>query len=416
MDTQLLAQVIADQHETFQAYPFGVTRDVNIPDILQTPRIIVITGIRRSGKSILLKQIAAKVDSYYYINFDDERLFHFEVADFQSLMFAFQKRYAAKTILIDEVQNVQGWERFARRLYDENYKVVITGSNAKLLSSELATHLTGRYRKIELFPFSFSEYLRYKAIPAQPLTTKNTARIVKAFDDYLVWGGFPEYVYFENTEDLQNTYSDILYKDLIVRFGVKNQKAFKNLAMYLFRNFTGEISYNSLKSITGISNTNTIKDYIDYLQQAYLVFEVHKFEYSLKKLMAYAKKTYAIDNGMRNTVAFRISKEHGQLLENLVFIELKKRYQELWFYKSETGFEVDFLINDPPLHLFQVSYTLQDERTRNREIRGLVAAMEALGTGRATIITYNEETVLSEAGYSIEVIPAWKWCMGMHNT
>lgn len=186
----------------------------------------MISGIRRSGKSTLLLQLADLCPYFHFITFDDERLINFEVSDFNALLIELNRDKPSKTIFIDEVQNVAGWEQFVRRLHDQQYKVFITGSNSKLLSSELATHLTGRYIKTKLFPFSFLEYLTLKQIDPGDKTTENLGRITDAFDKYLVDGGFPEFLLHNDTEFLQRIYEDILYRDLIVRFGIKNIKGF----------------------------------------------------------------------------------------------------------------------------------------------------------------------------------------------
>ena len=409
IESQILPIVIADQKETFFNKEKGVKRNIDFDKLLRNDRIIVITGIRRSGKSTLLRQIADKIKPFYYVNFDDERLFNFELSDFQELMLNFRKTGDADTIFIDEVQNVANWERFVRRIHDEGFKIFVTGSNARLLSSELATHLTGRYKKIELFPFSFTEYLDWFKLDIKNAGTINTARVLKAFDDYLSQGGFPEYIKYRDMEDLQSTYNDIIYKDLIARFSIKNQKAFKNLAAYLFTNFTKEMSYNSLKSVSGINNSNIIKDYIDYLQQAYLLFECFKYDYSLKRQNTYNKKVYVIDNGLRNSIAFKVSSDLGQLLENLIFIELKRRNKEVYFYRSKENYEVDFVIHENPVKLIQVCYSLSDDQTYKREIRALTSAMKDLNVKGGTVITYNETGNITEAGTTIEIIPAWKF-------
>jgi len=227
----------------------------------------------------------------------------------------------------------------------------------------------------------------------------------------LIQGGFPEYIKHQDIEDLQSTYNDIIYKDLIARFGIKNQKAFKNLALYLLSNFTKEMSYNSLKALTGISNSNTIKDYIEYLQQAYLLFECYKFDYSLKKQTIYNKKVYVIDNGMRNSIAFKFSKEHGQLLENLVYIELKRRNKHIFFYKTKENHEVDYVLHENPIKLIQVSYTMFEKQTAEREKRALISAMKELNLKESMIITYNEEMIINEDNKEIKVIPVWKFLM-----
>ena len=408
---RILPIIINDQKEAFINKNHGVPRHIDIDSLIKSERIIVITGIRRSGKSTLLRQIAEKINFYHYVNFDDERFFNFELNDFQKLMLHFSKVSEAKTIFIDEIQNVPNWERFVRRIHEENYKIFITGSNAKLLSSELSTHLTGRYKKIELYPFSFSEYLAYKKVDTNLLSTNNIAKILNALDTYLIKGGFPEYIKNNDIEYLQSTYNDIIYKDLIARFKIKNQKAFKNLSLYLFSNFTKEMSYNSLKALTGISNSNTIKDYIEYLQQAYLLFECYKFDYSLKKQNIYNKKVYIIDNGLRNSIAFKFNKEYGQLLENLIYIELKRRNKKIYFYKTKDNHEVDFIVYENPVKLIQVSYTILDKGTVNREKRSLLTTMKELNLKTSMIITYNEEFVINENDKEIKVIPVWKFLM-----
>ena len=405
----VLEQVIIDQRLGFEKRNTGTIRHIDFTAILQSQRIVVITGIRRSGKSTLLRQIAAHLDKYHYINFDDERLFGFALGDFQKLMLHFHKIGPSKTLLIDEIQNVPNWERFLRRVFDEGYKIIVTGSNAKLLSSELATHLTGRHKRIELFPFSFNEYLEYSNVGYQVLSSEITAQVLNSFDGYLQNGGFPEYAKNGDIEDLQNTYNDIIYKDLIVRFGIKNAKAFKTLAHFLYSNFTREISYNSLKSLTGISNANTIKDYIDYLEQSYLLFECYKYDFSLKQQTVYNKKIYAVDNGMRNAVSFRFSAELGQQLENLVYVELKRRYKDVYFYKTRDNYETDFIVPGAPHSLLQVSYTLKNPETEKREHRTLIQAMNELDVDESLIVTYNEEEIIDVSGKRILVIPAYKW-------
>lgn len=410
---QAIPQILSDQTEVFNNKKCGISRNIDIDRLLKSDRIIVLTGIRRSGKSTFLRQIAEKVLDYYYVNFDDERFFDFSIGDFQKLMINLKKLKQAKTILIDEIQNVPGWERFVRRLHDEEYKIFITGSNAKLLSSELSTHLTGRYKKIELFPFSFREFLTFKEIDSSKQGTDNLAQILNAFDEYLLKGGFPEYVKYQDKEDLQSIYNDIIYKDLIVRFRIKNPKAFKNLSLFLMTNVAGEMSYNSLKSTTGISNSNTIKYYIDYLQQAYLLFECYKYDYSLKRQNTYNKKIYSIDNGLRDSIAFRFGSEYGKLLENLIFIELKRRNKEVFFYKTKEGYEVDFLVHDDEPVLILVSYTLADKNTEKREVRALLASMRELNVNNALLITHEEEDVLVFGSLGIYVLPAWKFLTGV---
>jgi len=407
----ILEEVVYEQYNTFKKKKRGVIRDINFDYLLSSPLISVLTGIRRSGKSTLLRQIAEYYDSFYYINFDDERLGSFEITDFRILMLVFNKKQQAKVFLLDEIQMVPGWEQFVRRLYEQEYKVFITGSNAKLLSSELSTSLTGRYQKIELFPFSFSEFLKLKKIEYTEPTSAKQSEILKALDEYIIKGGFPEYLLSNDKEYLRLVYNDIIYRDLIVRFGIKNIKAFKQLANYLFTNFTKETSYNSLSKFFKIGSANTTSEYLGYLQQAYLMFECFKYDYSLKKQIVYNKKIYVIDTGLRSAIALDFSKNRGQNIENIVFVELKRRQKEVFFYKTKENYEVDFVLQENPVKLIQTSYTMFEKQTAEREKRALISAMKELGLTKSKIITYNEEMTIDEDDKVIEVIPLWKFLM-----
>lgn len=408
---QLIEQVVNDQRILLQTKTTSTPRNVNYKLLLETSQIVVITGIRRCGKSTLLHQIIKNYNNFSYINFDDERLFNFELSDFQNLMLIFKKQNNSKVIFIDEIQNVPNWERFVRRIFEEGYKIYITGSNSKLLSSELATHLTGRYLKIELFPFSFAEYINYKRIEILPLTSDNLAAILKTFDEYLQSGGFPGSFINSNIAYIQQIFEDIIFKDLIARFEIRNIKTFKQLAHYLITNFTKEISYNSLKNSLTLSNVNTIKDYIDYLQQAYLIFECYKFDFSLKKQIVYNKKIYCIDNGLQKSISFNFSNNYGQLLENLIYTELRRRTIEVYFYKTAQNYEVDFILHDKVIQLYQVCYIVENEKTFEREKRALTEAMKELNVQLSTIITYNNEAFIKTDSGNIIIIPAWKWLL-----
>src|SRR3989339_517196 len=411
LSEQLIEEVILDQRNYLIKKDRGIDREIDFERIISSKQIVVITGIRRSGKSTLLRQIAARFKNFNYINFDDERLFNFDLSDFQRLMHLFKKESDSNIFLLDEIQNVAGWERFIRRIHDEGNKIFITGSNAKLLSSELATHLTGRYLKIELYPFSFREFLTFSKINDKKRTSDNKAIILKAFDKYLAGGGFPDYITCNDIHYLQNIYEDIIFKDLIARFGIRNSKTFKTLAHYLFTNFTKEIRYNSLKDILQIKNVNTIKDYIDYLQQSYLIFECYKYDFSLKKQIIYNKKVYCIDNGLRKSISFSFSTNLGHYLENLIYLELRRRNAEVFFYKTAQNYEVDFLVKEKKIFIMQVCYSLDDAKTVAREKRALIEAMKELKLKTSTIISYNQYDLFKEDGFQIEIIPAWNWLL-----
>jgi predicted AAA+ superfamily ATPase len=412
MDSLIIQQVIADQKNLIEHKPRGIIRKVNFEKHLKSKQISVITGIRRSGKSTLLLQMADHFHNFHFITFDDERLLNFQVADFNTLLIELNKHIPSQTIVIDEVQNIEGWERFVRRLHDEGYKVFISGSNSKLLSSELATHLTGRYIKTELYPFSFAEYLQLKEIDFEEKSTLNLGKLSSALDEYLSKGGFPEFLISDDPEFLHRIYEDIIYRDLIVRFGIKNIKGFKNMTQYLFTNFTKETNYNSLAGILGFSSTTSVRDYVAYLGESYMIFELYRYDYSLKKQYQSNKKIYTIDNGLRNAISFRTGQDKGRMLENLVFIELKRRGIECWFYKTNTNLEVDFLWFDGETRLMQVCYDLTDPSTLKRETSALETAMKELSVKSSLMLSYNEKRDFVTKTGTISVLPVMEWILG----
>ena len=406
-----LEELVLDQKESFLEKEAGVSRDIDRERYRTTKQIVVISGIRRSGKSTLLRQFAVMYPDFLYINFDDDRLISFTVEDFPTLMLVFGKQSpGTRVIFIDEIQNVSGWERFVRRIHDEGYKVFLTGSNAKLLSAELGTHLTGRYVKIELYPFSFAEVLRFRDIASDRITQKKKAEILRQFDRYLTNGGFPEYLKYGDDEFLKRTYDDILFRDIIVRFGIREVKAFRQLAQYLFTNIANAASYNALKKTLGIKSAVSVRDYVGFLQEAYLVFELFRYDYSLKKQYITDKKLYVIDTGMRNTVAFRFSGDRGRLLENLVFIELKRRGAHVYFFKNDG--KCDFVTEDRGrlTCAIQVCYELVQEN-RERELTGLADAMRTLSIDYGILLTYLQEETIEYEGLSLRVMPVWKWLL-----
>jgi predicted AAA+ superfamily ATPase len=412
MKRELIETLVLDQRQGIERKEKGLARDVDFYKLIFTKQITVISGIRRCGKSTLLLQLMEEFDEFSYMNFDDERLLNFSVSDFQTLLSIFSKFTKSEVVFFDEIQNVEGWERFIRRIFDEGYKIFITGSNAKLLSSELATHLTGRYIKIELFPFSFSELLSYHNVNYNKLSSSIRSEIIVLFDYYLIEGGFPEMIKYNDDEFLMRVYEDVLYKGLIVRYKIKNIKQFKNLSQYLFTNFTSSISYNSLKTLLNIKSATTVQEYISFLEESYLIFELYKYDFSLKKQFVSNKKVFIIDNGIRNKVALMFSSDKGRFLENLVFIELKRREKDFYFYKTKRNLEIDFLYYDnKQFHLIQVSYGLGDMRTRQREIKAMVDAASELPNTKNLLLTYDEEDTFVDGSVKIKIQPVWKWLL-----
>lgn len=409
LSRELLEEVVADQAASFASRSRGVPRSVDFEKYRKSKMITVISGVRRSGKSTLLSQFFDLLGGGHYLNFDDERLSGFSLDDFRTLLSVLDARVDSNIFFFDEVQNVSGWERFIRRLHDEGKKIFVTGSNAKLLSGELGTHLTGRYKKIELYPFSFSEYARFQKIDLLDKTSKNSAKIIRQFDRYMETGGFPGFLAENDTEILQRIYEDILYRDLLVRFQIREVEAFRKLAAFLFSNIGKNIGYLSLKNVLGFASATSVKNYISFLEESFLLFEVRKYDASLKKQYVSEKKIYAIDNGLRNAVAFSFSEDRGRMLENAAYMELRRRGKEIFFFKEKR--ECDFVIREGAraTQVIQVCYDLSDPETKNREIVGLVEAMETLHLSSGVIVTRDEENEVQEGGKNIFFIPAWKW-------
>jgi len=408
MNTTLLEDVILDQREFFTNTLDTTVREVDLGRYKKHDQIVIISGVRRCGKSTLLKQFAALYNDFHFVNFDDERLINFTVEDFSELMVILKKRSNAKVIFIDEIQNITGWERFVRRLHDEGYKLYVTGSNSNLLSSELGTHLTGRYSKIELFPFSFREYLLFNNVKTTPITSTVKASLLMHFDLYLENGGFPELLKYNDGEFLSRTYEDIIYRDIIARYGIKAVKQFFQLSHYLFTNFTADVSYNGLKNTLNIKSSISVKNYIGYLEDSYLAFELYKYDYSLKKQHINNKKVYVIDNGVRNEVSFRFSEDSGKLLENLVYIELLRTGKTVFMHKGKG--ECDFIINDRNsiTQVIQVCYDLTPTN-KKREINGLVEAAKLYKLKCGMILSYNQRDEFEVDGIAIKVVPVWSW-------
>lgn len=383
---------------------------------LTTSEVLIITGIRRCGKSVLLQQLRDRLDEKdFFFNFDDERLVNFTVADFQALQECFFELFGEQhTYYFDEIQNIQGWEAFVRRLYNEGNKIIITGSNARMLSRELGTHLTGRYISAEIYPFSFKEYLQFKQI--QPTkkdlyTTMGRSILLGHFREYLDKGGFPKYLQSSSVRYLSSLYESILFRDVMARNGLTNDKEIQELVFYLASNATQRITYTSLGKAVGIRHAETIKNYLEYIQQTYMLFQLLKYSPSVKVQMLNPKKIYFIDNAIISRIGFSVTDNTGFKLENLVFIELKRRGYELFYHADKK--ECDFIVRQGNriTQAYQVTVSLTDEKTRKREITGLQEAMLAYNLPEGHIITMDEkETIQTDSGV-IHVVPVWEWML-----
>ena len=421
MHKSLLREIILEQEKNRQTVDLGIKRsalDIVLKQI-SLSHAVVISGIRRSGKSTLLNQIISNCyeKGVYYLNFEDERLVDFAVTDFNNLYETFLELYGErKVFFFDEIQNVPKWEIFVRRMQDKGCKFFITGSNASLLSKELGTKLTGRCVSIELYPFSFVEFLSFKGYKLQKNALSYTAEraaIKKHFAEYLKHGGMPEYLKYKDPTLLKRVYEDILYRDIVARYDIKQVKVLRELGLYLLSNIGGLFSYNNLKKVLGVGSMNTIKSYADFLENSFLIFQINRFSYSLKQQFVANKKIYCIDNGLAESVAFQFSKNKGKFLENLVFLELKRRYPEIYYYKTANNLEVDFLVKSgrKDIALIQVADNLDSEKTKQRETGALTRAMDELKLKSALILTEDSEEEIKLNGKAIIVQPIYKWLL-----
>lgn len=378
----------------------------------------VVIGVRRSGKSTLCFNALRKAGVHYaYANFDDERLEDLGTDDLDNVLQTLYKIYGNFDYLfLDEIQNIDGWPLFINRLLRQRIHILITGSNAKLLSSELASHLTGRHHKIELFPFSFKDWCLIKGVDYTRLTTKNKGLISKAYEEYFHQGGFPELIYGEeNPKEYINTLTDsIITQDIKKRYKIRNIDSLKRLTNHILNETPTIIIKDTIQNIIGIKSERTLSNYLLYLNQTYLISTINKFS-SKSRERATGEKSYAID------VAFMDKRENafsgdnlGWRLETIVYLELLRRKagteNDIYYYKNRTA-EADFVVcnGNKALAVYQVSYDISKEKTKKREIKGCIAGAKATNCNNLFIITDHESETIEEDGYTIHVIPIWEW-------
>lgn len=396
-----LRSITRSQRDELSKLSCGIEREKLSQIDISIPFAIVLSGIRRCGKSTLLRQLMPRRKDFYYFNFEDPRLAGFEAEDFQKLDDVFVEEYGPSSYyFFDEIQNVKKWELIVRKILDSKKHVVITGSNASLLSIELGTRLTGRHLRYELFPFSFREFLKF--------TGKHPSQ--ESFEYYFLKGGFPEYLVTTRAEVLQELLNDIIARDIALRHNIRNLKTIKEFALYLLTNTGKTFSYNSLKKIFGLGSTNSAIAFVSHLEDSYLIFTIPKFDYSLKKQLINPKKAYSIDNGLSNVNSASFSEDRGRMLENIVFLNLRKKHKDI-FYFNEKG-ECDFLVKEGAKisEAVQVCYDLNDDN-KDREIHGLIEAMNKFKLKEGTIITYEQEEEIKTSGKTIKVVPALKWLL-----
>lgn len=414
MNKDLIKQIILENQKLIQNVEF-YHRDYQFENSLN----YVLVGLRRAGKSYLLYQQihtllknGHNLSEILYFNFEDDRLDFIKLEDLDLIKTCYEEMFDYKPVMfLDEIQNVDGWEKFARRLADQKFRVYITGSNAKMLSSQIATTLGGRYMIKEVFPYSFKEFLRTKNIN---LNEKNALygfrnEIIKFSENYFNFGGLPESVDVQDKRDwLSNLFNKIFFGDLIARYNVRNTEALKMLIRKLAENVKQPTSYSRLANIVSSIgkkiNVETVSDYLNYLNESWLILPIENIVAKIQDKMT-VKKYYFVDNGILNLF---LTDSKTSLLENIVAINLVRRYKnEVFYYMS--GVEVDFYVRSESLAI-QVSYSIADTITRGREVSALLEIEKHLTPSRLVIITKDEEeTIETPSGGKIEVIPLWKF-------
>ena len=413
-----LKQALVEQRDAILQKPFRVERTIlkSLEQKAKLPHVVVLTGLRRSGKSTLLRQLIKnqyKDEDFYYINFEDERLFNFPAENFNMIYEVLVELFGEKkTFFIDEIQTIPGFENFVRRFYDAGFKFFITGSSAKLLSKEIGTKLTGRHVDVVVTPFSFREYLSFKDIKfGEKIMFRTTARaeIKKHFAQFLVSGGMPEYVQYNDPEILMRVYEDIVIKDIVARYKVDDAQLLKELYQYLITTLSQRFSYNSLRKFIKINSANTIKKYVAYLEETYFINQVSKFDYSLKKQIINDKKVYLVDNGFIPKLSMKFTKDNGWLLENLVFTALKSR-GTVFYYSNRN--ECDFIIvqNNKVKEAIQVCWNLT-QTNQEREVNGLIEVLDKFKLKHGLVLTNDQEDELKVKGKKVAVKPVWKWLL-----
>jgi uncharacterized protein len=412
---QIRAMLI-EQFDSFWGRDTGIEREklADIERAAAAPHAVIVSGLRRAGKSTLLAQAAHKLgkEGFYYINFEDDRFLGFLVEDADSLYGMLVEIFGERKIfIIDEVQNIPGWEHFVRRMMDLGMKFYISGSNASLLSRELGDRLTGRYVPIELFPFSFVEYLRFRgeALPdLGRLTTVERARLNADLNAYLQSGGIPDALKYPELPLLRTLYDDVLYRDIAARYRIEAVTALKELAYFLISNPASPVSYNKLKERFHLGSVNTISSYIEYMENSWLMLRANLYDFSVKRQQLAPKKVYCIDTGLSNEVGFNFSPNTGKLLENLVFLALRRQSREIYYYRTPEGYEVDFYLPERR-QLIQVAQHLENSEVRQREVRSLEDAVKELNPQEALILSDANEQEFEVGGIKVQVRSIAEW-------
>lgn len=420
MTTQELLPIVAEQKEEFLSEDFAsfCPREEERQIDLKSHLAQVVIGVRRSGKSTMCRKVLREANvKAAYVNFDDERLAKTQTSDLNNILEALYIVYGDfQYLFLDEVQNIEGWPLFVNRLLRQKMHLIVTGSNAKLLSNELTTHLTGRHHKITLFPFSFEEYARMKQLDTQALTTKGQAAVKRELNTYLMNGGLPELLTEKDSQGyIMALLEAIIKRDITLRFKVRYPEVLQRLATYLIDNFAQEYNATTIAELLGVSD-HTIDTYCGYLQEAFLLLVLKKFSYKSRERIR-DSKIYVIDNAFISNRTNTFSTENlGWRLENAIYIELlhraSKRFADVFYYRDRT-FEIDFIVAKDGVveELYQVCYDMTNEKTRKREVNSLLQGATKFHCSNLTILTFDEQETITEGDYTIQVKSASQWLL-----
>lgn len=422
MNKEIIKKVLTDQRQELAARLKAETlverEGVELcREYLGHPNLVLVSGLRRAGKSFFAHLTAGVSRKYAFLNFDDERLLEFNTNDLNTVLECFgELEETPAMFVLDEIQNVRGWELFVNRLRN-THKIMVTGSNAHLLSREMATHLTGRFIEWTVFPMSFPEFCAFRGETFREkdvYSTSARSRIGVLFFDYLQGGGIFDHYKF-GPEFLRTLWRSVIDRDIVIRYRVKYPAVLEQLASALIQSFTSKVSVANWTRHFRLKSAHTVHDYIRYLENVFLLFSVHKFSYKVKEQHATLKKMYVIDNGFIRALGFSFSEDRGKLLENLIAVELKRRSLReglQLFYWDDYYHECDFMVKKGPKiqALYQVCAEL-NVTNKEREVKGLIAAAKAFGLKKGSILTLSQEETFHEGGCAIEVRSAWRWLL-----
>ena len=393
-----IQSVAEDQKEILYSFELGTIRELLHSLPVTSSHALVVSGIRRCGKSVLLHQfIRNEIDDVFYFNFADIRLYEFSASDF-ILLDEMIRESRKKILFFDEIQIVDGWELYVRQKLDQSVRIIITGSNARMLSVELGTNLTGRHITKELFPFSYSEFCSFYSCRYEK----------ESYLSYLEKGGFPEFLKTGNSELLSFLLEDILHRDIATRYGIRDISGLKKLCIYIMSNTAKPVSPSKLTSVIGVKSSSTVLEYLSYFESSYLVNLIPRFSWSVKGQMLSEKKVYVIDNGLIKVASVSVSKDSGRKFENAVYWNIRRKTKKIWYF-SDGNSECDFIFQiNEDYSAIQVCFELNGDN-QEREINGLLAALRFFDLKEGIILTVDQTDKILKDNYTINVVPVYNF-------